>query len=181
MDRDNPGSMLRNMRTAFAVFAGLAGWTGAAGAGLLSATGPVIAIIADDLFVGEAEGHLDGSGTFLVQSRTRPALNCHGQFTHSAEFGNAGSMQCSDGATGTFQFQRLTILRGYGTGSVSRRPMSFTYGLNSVESGPYLTLPAGKALRLDGKGLLLVDARRSIPAKLPAAAPDGGNTTSQLF
>jgi len=181
MDGDNAGSMLRNMLSAFAVFAGLAGWAGAAGAGLFSATGPVIAIIADDLFVGEAEGHLDGSGTFLIQSRTRPGLNCRGQFTHSAEFGNAGSMQCSDGATGTFQFQRLTILRGYGTGSVSRRSMSFTYGLSSMESEPYLKLPRGKTLRLDGKDLLLVDARRSIPAKLPAAAPDGGNTRPQLF
>lgn len=169
------------MLTAVAVFAGLAGWAGAAGAGLFSATGPVIAIIADELFVGEAEGHLDGSGTFQIQSRTRPGINCRGQFTHTAEFGNAGSMQCSDGATGTFQFQRLTILRGYGTGSVNRRAMSFTYGLSSVESEPYLALPRGKALRLRGKDLLLVDARRSIPAKLPAAAPDGGNTTSQLF
>ena len=181
MDRDNPGSMLGNMLTAFVAFAGLAGWTGAAGAGLLSATGPVIAIIADDLFVGEAEGHLDGSGTFKIQSRTRPALTCRGQFTHSAEFGNAGSMQCSDGATGTFQFQRLTILRGYGTGSVSRRSMSFTYGLSSVESEPYLTLPRGKTLRLNGKDLLLLDAARSIPANLPMAAPEGGDPRPRLY
>ncbi len=181
MDGDNESSMLRNMLTAFAAFAGLAGWAGAAGAGLLSATGPVIAIIADDLFVGEAEGHLDGSGTFQIQSRTRPGLNCRGQFTHTAEFGNAGIMQCSDGSTGTFKFQRLTVLRGHGTGSVSRRSMSFTYGLSSIESAPYLKLPPGKALRLDGKDLLLVDSRRPIPANLPVAAPDGGNTRPQLF
>lgn len=143
MDSDNQSSMLRNMLTAFAAFAGLAGWAGAAGAGLLSATGPVIAIIADDLFVGEAEGHLDGSGTF--------------------------------------QFQRLTILRGYGTGSVSRRSMSFTYGLSSVESEPYLTLPRGKALRLNGKDLLLLDATRSIPANLPMAAPEGGDPRPRLY
>ena len=35
--------------------------------------------------------------------------------------------------------------------------MSFTYGLSSVESEPYLTLPRGKALRLNGKDLLLLD------------------------
>ena len=181
MDGDNAGSMLRNMLNAFAVFAGLTGWAGAAGAGFLSATGPVIAIIADDLFVGEAEGHLDGSGTFQIQSRTRPALTCRGQFTHSAEFGNAGSMQCSDGATGTFQFQRLTILRGYGTGSVSRRSMSFTYGLSSLESEPYLKLPRGKTLRLDGKDLLLVDARVPIPVNLPVTATEGNGPSSRLF
>lgn len=135
--------MLGNLLTGFAVFAGLAGWAGAAGAGLFSATGPVIAIIADDLFAGEAEGHLDGSGTF--------------------------------------QFQRLTILRGYGTGSVSRRSMSFTYGLSSVESEPYLTLPRGKALRLNGKDLLLLDATRSIPANLPMAAPEGGDPRPRLY
>ena len=181
MDGDNQSSMLGNMLTAFAAFAGLAGWAGAAGAGLFSAIGPVIAIIADDVFVGEAEGHLDGSGTFRIQSRTRPGLNCRGQFTHSAEFGNAGRMQCSDGATGTFQFQRLTILRGYGIGSVSRRSMSFTYGLSSMESGPYLKLPRGKTLRLDGKDLLLVDARRSIPANLPVTAPEGNDPRSRSF
>jgi hypothetical protein len=181
MDGDNPNSMLSSLLTGLAVFAALAGWAGAAGAGLFSATGPVIAIIAGDLFVGEAEGHLNGSGTFQIQSRTRPAITCRGQFTHSAEFGNAGSMQCSDGAAGTFQFQRLSILRGHGTGSVSRSSMSFTYGLSSIESEPYLKLPRGKALRLDGKDLLLVDARRSTPANVPAAAPASGNTRSQLF
>jgi len=145
--------------TSLAVFAGLAGWAGAAGAGLFSATGPVIAIIAGDLFAGEAEGHLNGSGTFQIQSLTRPDLTCRGQFTHSPEHGNAGNMQCSDGATGTFQFKRLSILRGYGAGIISRGPMSFTYGLSSIESEPYLKLPPGKALRLDGKDLLLVDSR----------------------
>lgn len=163
--------MRRTLVTGFAVFAGLAGWAGVAGAGLFSATGPVIAILAGDLFVGEAEGHLNGSGTFQIQSRTRPDLTCRGQFTHSAELGNAGSMQCSDGAIGTFQFKRLSLVRGHGTGSIGRGAMSFTYGLSADESEPYLKLPPGKALRLDGKDLLLVDARLPAPSNLRVAVP----------
>jgi hypothetical protein len=142
-----------------------------AGAGLFSATGPVIAILAGDVFVGEAEGHINGSGTFQIQSLTRPDLICRGQFTHSVELGNAGTMQCSDGATGAFQFKRLSLVRGHGGGSFSRGSMSFTYGLSSSEAGPYLKLPQGKLLRLDGKDLLLVDASLPVPAGLPLAIP----------
>jgi hypothetical protein len=135
----------------------LAGWTSPAGAGLFSSTGPVIAILAGDLFMGEAEGHLDGSGTIMIRSRSRPEVICRGQFTYSAELGDAGNMRCSDGATATFQFQRLSLLRGYGTGSSSRGSLSFTYGLTANESGPYLKLPQGKALRVGGKNIVLED------------------------
>jgi hypothetical protein len=37
--------------------------------------------------------------------------------------------------------------------------MSVTYGLSAIESAPYVTLRAGKALRLYGKDLMLVDSR----------------------
>ena len=152
-------------------FAWFAGWASPAGAGLFSSTGPVIAIFAGELFLGEAEGYLNGSGTISIQSSTKPGLTCRGQFTSSAELGGAGSMRCSDSATATIKFQRLSIFRGYGTGSSSRGPMSFTYGLSAIESEPYLTLPPGKALRLDGKVLVLVDVRQLIPAILPVTGP----------
>ena len=63
---------------------GLAGSTTLAGAGLLSATRTVIAMLADDLFVGEAEGHLNGAGTLAIRSQENPALTCLGEFTSSA-------------------------------------------------------------------------------------------------
>jgi hypothetical protein len=128
-----------------------------AGAGLLSATRSVIAILADDLFVGEAEGHLSGAGTLAIHSQKTPALTCLGQFTSSAALGGSGQMHCSDGATATFHFQRLSMFRGYGAGSYSRGAMSFAYGLNAEEAGPYLKLPAGKKLRHNGTELQLVD------------------------
>jgi hypothetical protein len=135
----------------------LAGWVPPAGAGLFSATGAVIAILAGELFVGEAEGHLSGAGTLAIHSQKNPALTCAGQFTSSAERGGEGELRCSDGSVSTFRFQRLSVFRGYGAGSFSRGPMSFAYGLSAEEAGPYLKLPEGKKLKHDGKQLQLVD------------------------
>ena len=66
-------------------------------------------------------------------------------------------MQCSDGATATFNFQRLGVFRGYGVGAYSRGSMSFAYGFTAVEAGPYLKLPEGKKLMHNGTTLQLVD------------------------
>ena len=66
-------------------------------------------------------------------------------------------MRCSDGNTATFHFERLSVFRGHGTGSFSRGPMSFAYGLTAEEAGPYLNLPEGKKLTHNGTELELVD------------------------
>jgi len=150
-------SMRRILITVFAACIGLAGSANLASAGLLSATGMVIAILADDLFVGEAEGHLDGAGTLAIHSQKDPGLTCRGEFTSSAALGGAGQMHCSDGATATFHFQRLSLRRGYGVGSFSRGGMSFAYGLTAEQAGPYLKLPEGKKLTLNEQELKLVD------------------------
>jgi phospholipid transport system substrate-binding protein len=154
--------------TSFAAFAALAGWTNPAGAGLLSSTGPVIAILAGDLFLGEAEGNLDGSGTIAIASQAHPEVGCRGEFTSSAEHGGTGKgdLRCSDGAIATLQFKRLSLVRGYGSGSSNQGALSFTYGLSAEESGPFLTLPPGKALARSGSDLKLVDASP------PSTAPD---------
>lgn len=143
------------------------GWATPAGAGFFSSTGPVIAIFAGQLFQGEAVGNLDGSGTIKIHSSVLPNVTCSGEFTSSAEHGGAGSLICSDNSTATIKFQRLNIFSGYGTGRSGRGTMSFTYGLNAIESAPYLTLPPGKVLILDGKILALVDVEPIIPVALP--------------
>jgi hypothetical protein len=137
--------------------AGLALAAPPAVAGLLSATGEVIAIVAGELFVGEAEGHLDGHGTLSIRSQSNPQLSCQGAFTSSAKLGGSGALHCTDGSAGTFQFQRLSLRRGHGTGSLSRRSMSFAYGLSAEEAKPYLVLPAGKALSQTGTELRMVE------------------------
>ncbi len=133
-----------------------AGWTGIATAGLLSSTGPVIAILGGELLVGEVTAHLAGWGTIALRSRSNPALTCVGEFSATEALGDAGQLKCSDGASATFEFQRLSLRRGYGAGKSSRGPLSFTYGLTAEESVPYLKLPAGKALSLDDSNLQLV-------------------------
>jgi hypothetical protein len=136
---------------------GLAGSATSAGAELFSATGTVIAILAGDLFVGEAEGHLSGAGTLVIHSQKNPHLTCFGEFISSAALGGSGQMHCSDGTTATFHFQRLSMRRGHGVGSSSRGSMSFAYGLTAEEAGPYLKLPNGKKFTHNGTELELVD------------------------
>jgi hypothetical protein len=127
------------------------------GGGLLSATGTVIAILADDLFVGEAEGHLSGAGTLAIHSQKNPSLTCLGEFTSSAALGGSGQLRCNDGTTATFHFKRLNVFRGYGVGTFSRGPMSFAYGFTAEEARPYLKPPKGKKLAQNGTGLELVN------------------------
>jgi hypothetical protein len=61
------------------------------------------------------------------------------------------------GTTATFHFQRLSVFRGYGVGSLSRGSMSFAYGLTAEEAGSYLKLPEGKKLTHNGTELKLAD------------------------
>ena len=149
--------MRRILIKVLAVCIGLAGSTTLAGAGLFSATRMVIAIVADDLFVGEAEGHLSGAGTLAIHSQKNPALTCLGEFTSSAALGGSGQLRCSDGTTATFHFKRLSVFRGYGSGSFSRGAMSFAYGFTADDAAPYLKLPEGKKLAHNGTELELVD------------------------
>jgi len=147
-------------RRSFALGIGiaLAGSSGAVHAGPLSSTGPVIAILGGELLVGEVTAHLAGWGTITLRSRSDPALTCVGEFSATEALGDAGQLRCSDGASATFEFQRLSLRRGYGAGKSNRGALSFTYGLNAEESTPYLKLPPGQALSADGANLQLVAA-----------------------
>jgi len=151
--------MCKILTTVVAAFIGLAGSVSTARAGLFSATGAIIAIVAGDLFVGEAEGHLNGSGTLAIHSQKDPAHTCVGEFTSSAAKGGSGQLRCSDGTTATFQFQRLSAFRGYGVANFSRGAMSFAYGFTPDDAGPYVNLPTGKKLEHNGKSLVLVDLK----------------------
>jgi len=125
--------------------------------GMFSAKGNVIALLAGELYVGEAIGHFNGAGTLAIRSQKTPHVSCVGEFTSSALRGGSGQMRCTDGATATFQFKRLNIYRGYGVGEYSRGSMNFAYGLTHEKALPYLTLPAGKKLTLVGAELALAD------------------------
>ena len=149
--------MYKTLLACLAASFGFAESTNAAAAELFSKTGPVIAIMANELFLGEAEGHLSGAGTIAIHSQRNPDVACVGQFTSSAVIGGSGQMLCSNGTTGTYRFKRLSLVKGYGVGSYHQHSMSFTYGLTADESRPYLKLPAGKKLEHNGKTLVLAD------------------------
>ena len=147
-------------RNALAVLAACIGFAGSApvmAAGLFSKTGAVIAVAADDVYVGEAEGHLDGSGTVAIRSQKNPAVKCFGEFTSSADQGGSGQLKCSDNTTAAFQFKRLTVYRGYGVASFSWGDMNFAYGFKPEEAAPYLNLPQNKKLAQKGTEIALVD------------------------
>lgn len=149
--------MRKTLIVAIALSAGLGGFTGLARAGLFSATGTVVAIMGGELFVGEAVGNLSGAGTLAIRAQNNSALTCAGDFTSSRELGGSGKLLCSDGATATFTFKRLTVYRGFGSGTFSRGSMSFAYGFPHVDVQPYLALPAGKKLMYNGMELAMVD------------------------
>lgn len=155
----------------FAVLAGYAGWDLTAYAGFLSVTSPVIVILAGDLFLGEAERSIDGSGRIKIQSRTIPDLTCHSEFPRGAKADDIRSMHCSDGVTASYRFKRLGPTSGYGTGNSSRGPMSFTYGLTANAAAPYLKLPAGKILHSVGLELTLVNLKQETPSDVPPLVP----------
>ncbi len=152
-------------------FAAFAGIVNSAVAGLFSSTGPVIVIYAGEIFQGVAKGNFDGSGTIKIQSSSKPEVTCVGQFTSSAKLGGVGELKCSDNSSARFNFQRLSMRRGYGTGNSSRGPMSFTYGLRANESIPYLKLPLGKTIRLHGEDVELVDEIQTVSATIPILVP----------
>ena len=151
--------MCKMLVAILATVIGLAGPVSPAGAGPFSATGAVIAVVADDFFVGEAVGYLNGVGTLAIRSQNKPAHTCVGEFTSSAAKGGSGQLRCSDGTTATFQFQRLNAYRGYGVANFSRGVMSFAYGFTPDAAGPYLNLPTGKKLKHNGTLLVLVDLK----------------------
>lgn len=158
--------MPKTLTAILAVSVSLSGFATPASAGLLSATGKVIAILSGELFVGEAEGHLSGAGTLSIHSQKRPTLTCSGDFTSSSVTKQgAGKLKCSDGNASTFQFQRLSLRSGHGTGTLKKGSMSFSYGLTPDEARPYLKLPKGKKLVQDGEKLELMDAAAAAPHK----------------
>lgn len=143
-------------------FIGFSLFASAAHAQLFTSTGPVIAILHDNLLVGEATGHLGGWGTIALRSGAKAGLTCVGEFSNTDLLGDAGKLTCSDGTRASFWFKRLSLMRGYGASNAGRSVLSFTYGLTAEDSAPYLKLPPGRKLNMDGNILELSPAVPSL-------------------
>jgi hypothetical protein len=76
--------------------------------GLFSVTLPVIAILHDDLFVGEAIGYLDRTGTIDLRSVLDPKIKCVGSFRYTGLKTGVADMRCDDGAEATLLFNALS-------------------------------------------------------------------------
>jgi hypothetical protein len=126
--------------------------------GLFSATAPVIAILADDLFLGEAVGYMDRTGTIQIKSSVNEDIRCIGEFRYTGAKTGIARVRCTDGAEASLDFTGLSALSGYGFGKSSRGPASFTFGLTPEQASQYLKLPQGKKLApSDAKGTKLTD------------------------
>jgi heat shock protein HslJ len=125
--------------------------------GLFSATSPVLAILHDDLFVGEAVGGMDRTGTIDIHSALDPSIKCVGSFRYTGSKTGTATVKCNDGAEASLSFNALSMLSGYGYGNSTRGPASFTYGLTPEEAAERLKLPSGKRLTKGPQGPRLTD------------------------
>ena len=119
--------------------------------GLFTATAPVITLMVDDFFVGTAVGYMDRTGTIDMTSTTRPDVRCVGEFRYTGMRTGTATLRCSDGLVAEVNFNALSSLSGYGYGTTSRGPASFTYGLKASEALKYLRFPEGMEADLSGE------------------------------
>jgi hypothetical protein len=123
--------------------------------GLFSTTAPAIAILHDDLFVGEATNYFDRTGRIDVRSTVDQDMRCVGEFTYTGAATGSGIMRCDRGVEARFSFNALSSSSAYGYGKTTRGPsssLSFTYGLTVDEAARYLKLPQGRTLEKKDNG-----------------------------
>ena len=92
-----------------------------AGVRLFSVTLPVIAILHDDLFVGEAVAYLDRTGTIQLRSVLDPKNKYVGSFRYTGPKTGVADMRSDDGAEARLSFNALSTFSGYGHGSTPAR------------------------------------------------------------
>ncbi len=145
---------MRTVTVVVAVSMALAGCANSSGArmGLFSATAPVIAVLHNDLFVGEVVGYMDRTGTIDMHSALDKSVRCVGSFRYTGAKTGIATVQCNDGSKADLSFNSLTALSGYGYGVSTRGPASFTYGLTPEEARERLTLPSGRRLAKKPEG-----------------------------
>jgi hypothetical protein len=118
---------------------------------------PVLAVVGEELLVGEAIGHLDRTGTLAVHSALDASLHCQGNFRFTSLKAGRASIHCSDGSNLELDFNALSPLSGWGQVQSAYGLVSFTFGLSPQLAAPYLNLPKGKRLVVTAQGPRLQD------------------------
>lgn len=117
---------------------------------LFSAEAPVVVLMVDDIFIGNAVGYMDRTGTIEMASTSRADVRCAGQFAYTGARIGRATLNCSDGMQASVTFNALSNLSGYGYGAAASGPVSFTYGLTSADAVQYLRFPPGLSADLSG-------------------------------
>ena len=81
--------------------------------------------VTHERFAGQATGHLDGAGELALTLAS--GARCAGAFVYINGRQGSGTLQCTDGRSGTFSFVS-TGKRGTGSGFLDGAPFTFTFG-----------------------------------------------------
>ncbi|HEY1460543.1 MAG TPA: hypothetical protein VGH59_10870 [Casimicrobiaceae bacterium] len=127
--------------------------------GLFTVTLPVIAILNDNLYIGDAVAHVNRTGTITLRSVLDPKDRCVGSFRFTSLKTGLADMRCDDGVEAQLSFNALSVFSGYGYGSTPKGPASFTFGLGAEEAAAHLTVPQGRKLVQRSDGLRLESIR----------------------
>jgi hypothetical protein len=77
------------------------------------------------VFTGTATGHLDGAGELSLVFPD--GATCNGLFVNSSRRSGEGTVTCTDGRSGSFEFV-TTGARGTGHGILNGQRFTFTFG-----------------------------------------------------
>jgi len=127
--------------------------------GLFTVTLPVIAILNDHLYTGEAVARINRTGTITLRSVLDPKDRCVGSFRFTSVKTGLADMRCDDGVEAQLSFDAVSVFSGYGYGSTPKGPASFTFGFSPEEAASHLTVPQGKKLVHGRDGLRLESIR----------------------
>jgi hypothetical protein len=81
--------------------------------------------VTHERFAGQATGHIDGAGELALNLAS--GARCAGAFVYVNGRQGSGTLQCTDGRSGTFSFVS-TGKRGTGSGFLDGAPFTFTFG-----------------------------------------------------
>ena len=74
---------------------------------------------------------------------TQPGDQCVGEFRYRGMHTGETRLKCSNGAGPIVRFNAFSPLSGYGNGTISEGPASFTHGLKASDAVKHLRFPPG--------------------------------------
>lgn len=149
--RCRPPAGRARLTAASALFIGAAisGCTTAGGThvGLLSGTGPVVALIGNDFFVGQRS-----NTRIQLASTSRAGVSCVGENLVTGSITGHADIRCTDGTVASIPFTHTAVgsLEGYGRAETPTGPVSYTYGMRLSDAVKHLDFAPGTVPDLTG-------------------------------